>query len=255
MKQGGSPTIRILELTNATNKSEEVIRYILMDIEGTTTSIAFVQQILFPYAKNHLASYLRQHRKDPDLVQWITLCQDTVEQEEGYRPTINELTAILKRWIDEDRKHTGLKAIQGIIWKEGYESGAFTSDLYDDVLPCLQQWQERGLRLGIFSSGSVPAQRLLFAHTAKGDVTAYFSHFFDTRMGGKREKRAYEKIRVEVGLPSEEILFLSDVEAELNAAAETEFKTTQIVRAGTTAGERHVISRDFYGVTVEESKE
>ncbi len=82
----------------------------------------------------------------------------------------------------------------------------------------------------------------------------YFSHFFDTRVGGKREKRAYEKIREEVGLPSEEILFLSDVEAELNAAAETEFKTTQIVRAGTTTGERHVISRDFYGVTVEESK-
>lgn len=227
-----------------------MVRYILMDIEGTTTSISFVHDVLFPYAKSRMTSYLEQHKQDPALLRWTDLCRQTIHQQDGFYPSHLDLPSILVRWIDEDRKHPGLKAIEGMIWEEGYRTGAFTADVYDDVLPCLEQWRVQEVGLGIFSSGSEQAQRLLFAHTDHGDLIPYFTHFFDTRIGGKRDPITYTRISQEIRLPPPEILFLSDVEKELDAAVEAGLRTTQIVRPGTQPGTRHSIARDFSGVNL-----
>ena len=220
-------------------------RYILMDIEGTVLPIAFVRTILFPFAKHRLAPFLHERRLDPDVLQWTAVCQDTIEHETGTRPTYEELPIMLMGWIDQDRKQAGLKALQGMIWDEGYRQRRFTPELYGDVLPALTQWRARGIRLGIYSSGSEQAQRLLFAHTNVGDVTSLFEHFFDTRVGEKKLASSYHTISEQIGLPANHILFLSDTELELDAAALAGFRTTHIVRPGTDASTRHSIHPDL----------
>jgi enolase-phosphatase E1 len=168
-----------------------------------------------------------------------------VAQELGRRPSYEELPGILCRWIEEDRKHPGLKAIQGMIWHEGYRAGAFTPGLYEDVVPVLNRWRRNGLRLALYSSGSEQAQRLLAEHTTDGDLTGLFSNFFDTSIGAKTESASYRRIGQILTLSSKDILFLSDIEAELDAAAEAGFNTTQIVRAGTNAGTAHPVCSNF----------
>jgi enolase-phosphatase E1 len=216
-----------------------MVRYVLMDIEGTLISVAFVREILFPFAKLRLAPFLHERRHDPDVLQWTTVCQDAIEHETGARPTYEELPAMLIGWIDQDRKLAGLKALQGMIWEEGYREGKFVPELYDDVLPAFTQWRARGIRLGIYSSGSEQAQRLLFAHTNAGDVTSLLEHFFDTSVGEKKTSSSYRKISEQIDLPPQHILFLSDVERELDAAASAGFRTAHIVRPGTDASTRH----------------
>lgn len=227
-----------------------MVHYILMDIEGTTTSLAFVHDVLVPFAKSRVGSFLEDHHHNPALLSWTAQCQDTVQHEEGTRPSYKELPAVLHRWIEQDRKHPGLKAIQGMIWEEGYTTGAFTTDLYDEVVPCLQQWREQGIDLGIFSSGSEQAQRLLFGHTHQGDLTSMFSHFFDTSVGSKRGPSAYFAISQAIGHPPANMLFLSDVEAELDAARSAGFHTTQIARPGTTPSTRHSVCADFSSINL-----
>jgi enolase-phosphatase E1 len=222
-----------------------MIRCVLMDIEGTIISVAFVRKVLFPYAKHRLAAFLREQQDVPALRQWAEACQDTVAQENGRRPSHEELPDILSRWIEEDRKHPGLKAIQGMIWHEGYRAGAFTPGLYEDVVPVLNRWRRNGLRLALYSSGSEQAQRLLAEHTTDGDLTGLFSNFFDTSIGAKTESASYRRIGQILTLSSKDILFLSDIEAELDAAAEAGFNTTQIVRAGTNAGTAHPVCSNF----------
>lgn len=222
-----------------------MIRCVLMDIEGTIISVAFVREVLFPYAKHRLAAFLREQQGAPALCQWAEACQDTVAQELGRRPSYEELPDILCRWIEEDRKHPGLKAIQGMIWHEGYRAGAFTPGLYEDVVPVLNRWRRNGLRLALYSSGSEQAQRLLVEHTTDGDLTGLFSNFFDTSIGTKTVTDSYRRISQILALSSEDILFLSDIEAELDAAAEAGFNTTQVVRAGTNAGTAHPVCSNF----------
>jgi enolase-phosphatase E1 len=222
-----------------------MIRCVLMDIEGTIISVAFVREVLFPYAKHRLAAFLREQEAVPALRQWTEACQDTVAQELGRRPSYEELPGILCRWIEEDRKHPGLKAIQGMIWHEGYRAGAFTPSLYEDVVPVLNRWRRNGLRLALYSSGSEQAQRLLVEHTTDGDLTGLFSNFFDTSIGAKTESASYRRIGQILTLSSKDILFLSDIEAELDAAAEADFTTTQIVRTGTNAGTAHPVCSNF----------
>lgn len=142
---------------------------------------------------------------------------------------------MLTDWIDQDRKLAGLKALQGMIWDEGYRQQAFVLELYGDVLPALTQWRARGIRLGIYSSGSEQAQRLLFAHTNAGDVTSLFEHFFDTSVGEMKTASSYRTISEQIGLPPHHILFLSDAERELDAAALAGFSTAHSVRPGTDA--------------------
>ncbi|MEP6959035.1 MAG: acireductone synthase [Nitrospirota bacterium] len=216
-----------------------MVRYVLMDIEGTLISVAFVREILFPFAKHRLAPFLYERRHDPNVLQWTVVCQDAIEHETGTRPAYEELPVILTGWIDQDRKLAGLKALQGMIWDEGYRQGTFVPELYGDVLPALTQWRARGIRLGIYSSGSEQAQRLLFAHTNAGDVTSLFEHYFDTSVGEKKTASSYLSISEQIGLPPHHILFLSDTEPELDAAALTGFRTAHIVRPGTDASTRH----------------
>jgi enolase-phosphatase E1 len=222
-----------------------MIRYVLMDIEGTLISVSFVRETLFPFAKHRLASFLHERRHDPNVLQWAAICQDVIEHETGTRPAYEELPVMLTSWIDQDRKLAGLKALQGMIWEEGYRQREFAPELYDDVLPAFTQWRARGIRLGIYSSGSEQAQRLLFAHTNAGDVTSLFEHFFDTSVGEKKTASSYRTICDQIGLPPRHILFLSDAESELDAAALTGLRTAHIVRPGTDASIRHPVHTDL----------
>jgi len=222
-----------------------------MDIEGTLISVAFVREILFPFAKHRLAPFLHERQQDPKVLQWIVVCQNIIEHETGTRPTYEELPILLTTWIDQDRKLAGLKGLQGMIWEEGYRQGAFTPELYGDVLPALTIWRARGIRLGIYSSGSEQAQRLLFAHTTIGDVTSLFEHYFDTSIGEKTSASSYCTISEQIGLPPDHILFLSDAEAELDAAALAGFRTAHVVRPGTNAGTRHPTYSDLTGLLLE----
>jgi enolase-phosphatase E1 len=201
---------------------------IITDIEGTTTPIAFVHRVLFPYARDRMADFVASGH---------TVLADVPE------PKLETLFG----WMDRDEKITALKTIQGILWDEGYRSGTLQAEIYDDVAPALRRWARAGVRLYVYSSGSVPAQKLLFGHTQAGDLTALFQSYFDTRIGPKRERASYEAIAKGIGLPGAEILFLSDVEAELDAAAAAGLQTCQLVRAndGTAPGTRHAIATDF----------
>ena len=158
---------------------------------------------------------------------------------------------MLTGWIDQDRKLAGLKALQGMIWDEGYRQREFVPELYGDVLPALTQWRASGISLGIYSSGSEQAQRLLFAHSNVGDVTSFFEHFFDTSIGEKKTASSYRTISEQIGLPPHHILFLSDAEGELDAAAMTGFRTAHIVRPGTDASTRHPIHPDLTYLLIE----
>jgi enolase-phosphatase E1 len=222
-----------------------------MDIEGTLISMAFVREVLFPFAKHRLAPFLNERRHDPTVLQWTAACQDTIEQETGIRPEYEDLPVMLTGWIDQDRKLACLKALQGMIWDEGYRQGAFMPELYGDVLPALRQWRKSGIRLGIYSSGSEQAQKLLFAHTTAGDVTPLFEHFLDTSVGEKKTASSYRTISEQIGLAPHDILFLSDAELELDAAALTGFRTGHIVRPGTDLGNRHPIHSDLTHLPLE----
>lgn len=222
-----------------------MIRCVLMDIEGTIIPVAFVRDVLFPYAKCRLAAFLREQQENPAVRQWAEVCQDTVTLELGRRPAYEELSDILGRWIEEDRKHPGLKGIQGIIWQEGYRTGAFAPALYEDVAPALDRWRRNDLRLALYSSGSEQAQRLLVEHTTDGNLTELFSNFFDTRIGAKTETASYQHIADRMAIRAEEILFLSDIESELDAAAAAGLQTAHIVRPGAHPGARHPVCSTF----------
>jgi enolase-phosphatase E1 len=191
------------------------IEAILTDIEGTTSSIAFVTDTLFPFAKARLAGFVASHRDHPE----VKACLDGVRAELG-RPDAGEddLLAALIAWIDQDRKVTPLKTLQGMIWAEGYADGSIKGHVYPDAAQALRRWHGLGIRLYVYSSGSVAAQKLIFGHTAYGDLTSLFAGYFDTRTGPKRDPESYRRIAIEIGLPVAEILFLSDSAAELDAA-------------------------------------
>lgn len=202
------------------------IRAILTDIEGTTTDIHFVHRILFPYARAHLADYVRTHDQDPAV---RAALKETAELA-GCENDLPILIDALIGWIDEDRKAKPLKDLQGLIWRHGYESGEFTGHLYQDVVPALAQWRDQGIQRFVYSSGSVPAQKLLFGYSDEGDITPFFDGFFDTRVGAKREVESYKTIAKSIAIPEAEVLFLSDVTAELDAARSAGMQTVQLVR-------------------------
>lgn len=202
------------------------IRAIVTDIEGTTSSIDFVHQTLFPYARAHLRSFLRSRARDPQ----VAVQLHAVALAEGRQLTLEDAADVLERWIAEDRKATPLKALQGMIWAQGYAAGELQGHVYPDTPEYLRRWQAQGLKLYVYSSGSVEAQQLIFAHTAYGDLTPLFSGYFDTRVGAKREADSYRQILATIGLPGEQVLFLSDIGEELDAAAAAGLRTTQLLR-------------------------
>jgi enolase-phosphatase E1 len=190
------------------------IRAILTDIEGTTSSISFVKDVLFPYARRALPAFVAARSSEPGVRRWL----DAVATENGGMCDDRMIVEVLQGWIDEDRKHTALKALQGMIWADGYRSADFTAHIYPDAAPALTAWKEAGIPLYVYSSGSIPAQRLFFGHSDAGDLTPLFSGWFDTEIGGKRDPDSYRKIAEAVGIAPSDILFLSDVVEELDAA-------------------------------------
>ncbi|RPE82000.1 acireductone synthase [Vulcaniibacterium tengchongense] len=202
------------------------IRAILTDIEGTTSSISFVKDVLFPYARRALPRFVAARGKEPAVRKWL----DAVATENGGMCDDAMIVEVLQGWIDEDRKHTALKALQGMVWADGYRNADFTAHIYPDAAAALPRWREAGLPLYVYSSGSVPAQRLFFGHSDAGDLTGLFSGWFDTEVGGKREAASYRRIAEAIGLPAGEILFLSDVVEELDAAREAGLRTALIDR-------------------------
>lgn len=208
------------------------VKYILTDIEGTTSSITFVYEVLFPYFKEHVHE-LTSHAQLNEVKQAFAEVSAIVAQEEGrHLTTTEEVLSCIKKWSDEDRKVTPLKVLQGIIWKRAYESGSITGHIYDDVPTALNQWRTLGLKIGVFSSGSIAAQKLLFRFSSFGDLSVHFSNHFDTTTGSKRDAQTYQKITDFLGLQPENILFLSDVAEELAAADHAGLQTLQILRPG-----------------------
>jgi len=211
-------------------------RSILLDIEGTTTPIAFVKDVLFPFARKSAASYLAAHRHEPEVQENLALLVEerAREREDGAPPVASGDPLPYLFWLmDGDRKSTALKALQGRIWKVGYESGALVSEVYPDVPPALVRFQRASIDVSIYSSGSVLAQHLLFAHTNAGDLRPFLSAYFDTTTGGKKEATSYTRIASALGRAPGDVLFVSDVAEELDAAGQAGMDVALCVRPGT----------------------
>jgi len=220
-----------------------MIRVVLTDIEGTTSSISFVHDVLFPYASKHLPDFIRtHHHTTPAVAEQLAL----VAEKSGVdRKDVEGLIDVLQGWISEDRKEGPLKALQGMVWEQGYHSGELKGDIYPDAADYLQRWHDRGLRLFVYSSGSVKAQKLIFGFSNEGDFTPFFSGYFDTGVGGKKEAQSYRNILAELGVEPATVLFLSDVEAELAAAEQAGLKTVWLVRDGDLPDTGRPVARDF----------
>lgn len=217
---------------------------LVLDIEGTTTPIDFVYNVLFPYARTHVKDYLAHHRSLPPVRADIAgLCEENAEDaRRGLNPpplsrsaeeaSLDEVEAYVRWLMDHDRKATPLKSLQGKIWEEGYRRGELRSLVFDDVPRAFKRWRERGKAICIYSSGSILAQKLLFAHTEAGDLTSLISAYFDTNIGAKKDPESYRRIAGELKLKSSAMLFISDVTDELDAAASAGFQTSLCIRPG-----------------------
>ncbi len=200
---------------------------ILLDIEGTTSSISFVADELFPYARKHLAAFVESN---PEVSAPI------LAEVPGDDPV-----ATLLQWIDEDRKATPLKTLQGLIWAKGYADGTLKGHVYPDTPEALRRWRAAGIPVHIYSSGSIAAQKLIFGHSIDGDLLPWLSGHFDTTTGGKREVASYARIAAALGLAPGDILFISDVQAETDAAKAAGLRALLIDRAGE-AGDVHSLA-------------
>lgn len=236
-------------MSSSTQSTIEIpagVRGVLLDIEGTTSSISFVHDVMFPYVRQHLSDFLRHrwHSSEMDKVreqmakddgqpgwdEWLE--SRRVEPESALEACQQRLI----QWMDADAKVTGLKTLQGLIWESGFHSGQLRSHVYPDVLPAIKQWRSQGLDVRIYSSGSIAAQKLFFGHVAEqGNVLDLFSGHYDTTIGGKREAASYEKVAADWGLAPAEILFVSDLEPELAAAHAAGLHVVASVRPGNAA--------------------
>jgi enolase-phosphatase E1 len=220
------------------------IRAILLDIEGTTTPIAFVHEVLFAYARSQARKFLLEHFDSADLTADLAQLREehAMDVKQNLQPPalvagtreaeIDSIVAYINWLIDLDRKSTGLKTLQGKIWKQGYVEGTLKSQIFTDVAPALERWCRAGLKISIFSSGSALAQQLLFAHTEAGDLTGFISNYFDTTVGPKTDAQSYRGIAAALGQTATEVLFISDVTAELDAARGAGMQTLLCVRPG-----------------------
>ena len=217
---------------------DQHIRAVVLDIEGTTTPMAFVHEVLFPYARTHLAGFLR----DPAHASLLDELAPRFESERRAESSDNgapdwhdddRLTSVIvyAGWMmDLDRKSPALKALQGKIWEGGYHSGQIRGAVYADVSVAMKRWHDAGLVVAIYSSGSVLAQRLIFSMTDEGDLTPFISHFFDTDVGPKKSRESYTRIAGELNIEPAHILFVSDVAEELDAARDAGFHVVLAVR-------------------------
>ena len=212
-------------------------RGILLDIEGTTSSVSFVYDVMFPFVRRELDRYLDGHRGESALRRACEQIARDASQDSRADDT-DWVRGEVLRLMDGDVKATGLKQLQGLIWEAGFASGELKSHVYDDVPPALRDWHSRGIDLRIYSSGSVQAQKLFFGHTIAGNLLPLLSGHYDTTTGAKKEDASYRTIAADFGLPPSEILFLSDVVAELDAARTAGMQTALVVRPGNAAAQR-----------------
>jgi len=219
----------------------------LTDIEGTTSSISFVKDVLFPFARERLADFVEAHGDDPEVQAQLA----SVREEANVNAS--DVVSVLLQWMDEDRKATPLKALQGMIWRQGYEAGSLRSHMYADAVDGLRRLHAAGVALAVYSSGSVPAQKLLFGYSDHGDLSPLFSGWFDTRVGAKKESASYARIASELSAEPGAILFASDVEAELDAASDAGLETVQLVRPedSTRPSTRHPTVASFEAILPE----
>jgi enolase-phosphatase E1 len=220
------------------------IRAILLDIEGTTTPIAFVHEVLFAYARSQVRKFLLEHSSSAEVVADLALLREehAIDVKQNLQPPvlvdgsrdadIDSIVAYVNWLIDRDRKSTGLKSLQGKIWKQGYLEGTLKAQVFADVPPALERWRRAGLKISIFSSGSALAQKLLFAHTEAGDLTGFIGNYFDTTIGPKTDVQSYRRIAAALDVVASEVLFISDVVAELDAASGAGMQTLLCVRPG-----------------------
>jgi enolase-phosphatase E1 len=205
-------------------------RAVVLDIEGTTSATALVHDTLFPYARERMAAWVAAHRDEARVREQLDAVRRLLGDPEADEAAV---VARLVRWIDEDAKITPLKALQGWIWDEGFAASALRSHFFPDVIPVLRQWAAEGRTLWVFSSGSVAAQQAWFGHSPAGDLRPLLAGYFDTANAGpKREPRSYARIAAAIGRPPAEIVFLSDVAAELDAARAAGWQTVGVRRPG-----------------------
>lgn len=205
------------------------IQAVVTDIEGTTTSISFVHDVLFPYARERISDYVYAHEHDigPILL--------AIDHEIGCGPdNLDGCIQALLSWMGEDRKITPLKLIQGLIWEEGYKNGAFQGHVYPDVAPNFKKWTKAGIGIYVYSSGSVSAQKLIFGYSDFGDLNQYVSGHFDTTTGNKKDSLSYTKIAQMINVQMDNILFLSDNPDELDAANRAGYRILGLHRPGNT---------------------
>lgn len=224
---------------------ESKTRGVLLDIEGTTSSISFVYDVMFPFVRKNMESFLQTHWSTDQVQQSLPLLADdlgqrTVSDWLGDGPESEQRAKVcqgVNELMDADVKATGLKQFQGFIWKDGFDSGQLVSHLFDDVAPAIRQWHAAGVDIRIYSSGSIAAQKLFFGHTMAGNLSALISGHYDTATGPKKDSQSYDMIAADFGIPAGEILFLSDVTEELEAARKAGMQTALSVRPGNSAVE------------------
>ena len=205
------------------------VKAILTDIEGTTSAVSFVFDVLFPYAVEHLPAFVLEHAHEPQVAQLLDAVREDSAEPEADTIRVIE---ILLQWIADDRKATPLKALQGMIWQQGYANGQLKGHVYPDAVEALKSWKQQGYALYVYSSGSIQAQKLIFGCSDSGDLSPLFSGYFDTTSGPKREVGSYQRIAEAIGLPADAIVFLSDVVEELDAAQQAGMQTIGLVREG-----------------------
>jgi len=223
-----------------TRLADRGIRVVLLDIEGTTTPIAFVHDVLFPFARTRVREFLRTHEAEADVARARVMleAEHADDLAHGADPpsdpsrSVDAMTAYVHWLMDRDRKSPGLKLLQGEIWEDGYRAGELRGQIYPDVAPALARWHEAGIRVAIYSSGSELAQRRLFESTAAGDLTPLLSGLFDTRVGAKVEASSYARIAQALGVAPATILFVSDVSKELAAARDSGLQVVLSLRPG-----------------------
>jgi len=223
------------------------IKAILTDIEGTTSAVSFVFDVLFPYAAKHLPDFVRQNASRADVAEQL----DAVRRDSNEPlADVERVVEILLSWIAEDRKATPLKALQGMVWAQGYQAGQLKGHVYPDAVEALQRWHAAGYQLFVYSSGSIQAQKLIFGCSEAGDLTPLFNGYFDTTSGPKREAQSYRHIQQAIGVDAGEILFLSDIVEELDAAQSAGLKTCGLAREGGELGS-HITVDIFTGIEPE----
>ena len=224
------------------------MKAVILDIEGTTTDINFVHKVLFPYSREHMEAFLSENQQTPS----IKIIIDSIKKEFlEDTSSLEEVLGLIKNWIDTDQKIPQLKQLQGILWEEGYKKNIYQGHIYADVVPCIENWRKQGMKIFIYSSGSVKAQKLLFQHTTEGDITDLFDGYYDTGVGHKKEVQSYKNIIEDIDIPGSEVIFLSDIEDELNAAEQAGLNTYHVNRDGLYSDSKHPIIDNFREAQIE----